>query len=213
MNLHKTTVMGVFFTILCGFSHNADAALMINFSVDDGASFGNSFTIEEGSVTKIGIFLSESGNTSILTDEGLLGFGLTGTLEAASPGTITSVTTNPVFDFNTGEAFTSQSITMESAIFTNPVPTGSSIFLGDFEFASTGAGESNFLFSDLTPGSGTANASWLSGIGTELDSQIFGTGSADNFGLTLNTTAVPEPGSFGLFLIGLPALLLNRRRR
>ena len=213
MNLLRVSASVLSFGLIVCVAPIARAELSIEFSIDDGNTFGNAFEIEEGSVTTIGLFLSQMGSNSVLNDEGLLGFGLAGTLEAGSVGEITSVTNNPIFDFQTGEAFTAGTITMEAAVFNNAIPTGSSLFLGEFDFTSTGPGESNFLFTDLTPGSGSANASWLSGTGTELDEQIFGSGSTESFGLTLTTTAVPEPGSFGSILFGLSAFALRRGRR
>ncbi|MEO1526976.1 MAG: PEP-CTERM sorting domain-containing protein [Planctomycetota bacterium] len=213
MSFSRKIIPVVAFVAFLGSCSTASAELSIDFSIDDGNTFGNAFEIEDGSVTTIGLFLSQMGGTSVLNDEGLLGFGLAGTLEAGSPGEITSVTNNPVFDFETTEQFTSGTVAMEAAVLTNAPPTGSRIFLGEFEFTSTGIGQSTFQFADLTPGSGSANVSWLSGTGTELDEQIFGADSIESFGLTLSTTAIPEPSSASLMFFGLSAFVLRRRRR
>jgi hypothetical protein len=193
------------------FSASSHADNLIQFSIDGGSTFGDSFVIDTGSSVDAGVFLSETSPDTALSDDGLLGFGLTGTLASADAGVIAAASPDSVFDLLTTDEFTSTTINWESAAFSNAAPTGSSIALGSFGFDSIADGTSTLTFGDIQPGAGSANANWLTGAGAELDQNIFGSGSTGTFQVSISTSAVPEPSS--VVLLGLASSLVFVRRR
>jgi len=147
-----------------------------------------------------------------LTSEGLFGFALDGDLDAGSLGSVTSASINPQYDFvNTG--LNVVALDWEAAILFNSTPMAANILLGEFQYDSTGVGVSTFTFGDLRPGTTTVEAGWLTELGTELDQRIFGAGATDTFSLSLTASAVPEPSTVSLFLIGVLTLPVRRIRR
>lgn len=187
------------------------AAQELNFSIDGGTTFGNSFAIQSGSSTTVEVYLSEIAPDTTLTSEGLFGFALRGDLDAGSPGAISAASINPQFDFPGTETFNAVAIQWQAAVFANATPRGANILLGNFQFDSSGAGTSTFAFSDLEPGNTSAEAGWITEEATELDQLIFGSGATDSFSLSLTASAVPEPSSLVL-LIGLATAILPGRR-
>ena len=187
------------------------SAQQLNFSIDGGNSFGNSFNIASGSSTNVDVFLSEVPPDTTLSTAGLFSLGLAADLDSAAFGTISSADLNPVYDFITTDSFNTIAIEWEAAVLANTIPTGSSIRLGSFQFDSTAAGVSSFTFGDSQPGSGGINDNWFTGSGVLLDDLIFGAGSTGTFSLTLNSAAVPEPGTVSLILFG--TMLAGFRRR
>jgi len=185
-------------------------AQQLDFSIDGGNSFGNSFDIGVGSSTDVEVYLSEIPPDALLSTEGLFGFGLLGDLDMAAPGEITAASINAEFDFVSSSNFNSVAIEWDAAVLANSIPTQSRVLLGNIQFDSSGAGVSMFTFGDRLPGTGTANASWLTGIGTELDELVFGTGATNTYSLALK--AVPEPVALPLILISAMALGVRRKR-
>ena len=190
---------------------NAKADLVLEFSIDGGSTFGDSFVVENDSTSTLSVFLSETAPDTVLSDDGLLGFGLRGSLASGS-GSITSGNIDPVFDFTNTEEFTATSLAWEGLVFNNTVPQGSRILLGQFDYQLAGDETSVFEFVDFTPGSGSANANWLTGGGAELDEAIFGAGSPGVFQLTLSTSAIPEPASATMLAAASLVLIIRRRR-
>ncbi len=212
MSYQKITNTLLLLVLTLSWSASSNADNVIQFSIDNGSTFGNSFNIDPGSSVNVGVFLTESSPDTALANDGLLGFGLTGNLASSNIGVISAASPEPVFDFQATNEFTATSINWEALVNNNTIPTGSRIALGSFQFDSTADGTSTFTFGDIQPGSGSANVNWLTGAGTELDEAIFGTGAAGTFQLTLSTAAVPEPGSAGVIAMGSLLLILRRRR-
>ncbi|MEL7500229.1 MAG: PEP-CTERM sorting domain-containing protein [Planctomycetota bacterium] len=212
MSYQKITNTMLLLVLTLSWSANANADIVIQFSIDDGATFGDSFNIDRGSSVNVGVFLTESSPDTALANDGLLGFGLTGNLASSNFGAISAASPDSAFDFQATNEFSATSIDWESLVLNNSVPTGSRIALGSFQFDSIADGISTFTFGDIQPGAGSTNANWLSGAGVELDEAVFGTGAADTFQLTLSTTAIPEPGSASMFAMGAMLLVLRRRR-
>lgn len=189
------------------FGNAACSAQQLEFSIDGGSSFGNSFNIAEGSSTNVDVYLSQILPDTTLSTEGLFSLGLKGDLDSAAFGTISSASVDPTYDFVTTDSFNTIALEWEAAVLANAVPKSSSIRLGGFQFDSTGAGVSSFTFGDVRTG---ADMNWFTESATELDESIFGAGSTGMYSLTLNT-AVPEPCAVPLILVG--AMLVSSRRR
>ncbi len=193
-------------------SSQLNADVVVAFSTDNGNSLSNEANILAGDLVTVSVFLAESNPDTILANDGLLGFGLTGIANLDGSGTITDAGHNPVFDFSSTDDFSSSSIDWEALVLNNTVPTGSRILLGSFDFQTVSDGSTTFEFGDIQPGSTSAEANWLSGAGSELDQVIFGTGSSDTFQFVVNVSSVPEPASSAILLLGSLALACNRRR-
>ena len=212
MSIQKI-VTAVCLTVLTfNFSSSVKADNLLEFSIDGGNTFGDSFVIDADSSVEVDIFLSETAPDTALANDGLVGFGLRGLLGSTDAGSISAGNLDSVYDFPATEEFTADSVTLEGLVLNNPVPTGSRIALGSFLFDSSGEGTSILTFGDIQPGAGSANANWLTGAGVELDEAVFGAGSAGTFRLTLSTSAIPEPSS--LMVLGLvSAVTVLRRKR
>lgn len=204
------TVHSVFALML--FVAASVSAQEINFSIDGGSTFDDSFTIGSGSSTTVEVYLSEIPPDTTLTSDGLFGFSLRGDLTGGSPGSIASASFNPQFDFPITDNFNSVAIEWEAAVLANAIPKASNILLGNFQYASSGPGVSTFSFSDLRPGADPGDAGWLTENAAELDQLIFGPGATDSFSLTLSTNAVPEPTSLVLIAFATAGLTVCRRR-
>lgn len=182
-------------------------AQQLDFSIDGGSSFGNSFNIANGSSTNVDVYLSEVPPDTTLSTEGLFSLGLKGDLVSTAFGSIASASINPNFDFVTSDSSNTIALEWEAAVLANTIPRTPSVLLGSFQFDSTGAGVSSFTFGDIRTG---GDINWLTEAGAELDESIFGLGSTGTYSLTLST-AVPEPCSAALIVIG--AILAGSRRR
>jgi hypothetical protein len=197
--------------LLVSFTGVANADLFALFSDDGGTTFSNSYTVTTGSTLTIDVFLGQSSPNTELTDEGLFSLGLAATSPSAASAIVTGTTLNPTFDFVSTDSFTSTSIDWEAAVLANAVPMGSEILLGSFDLATTADGVTVFSFGDIQPGTGAANANWLTPDSTVLDELIFDARSEESYGLTIEAVSnVPEPGAAGL--VGLFCIALARRR-
>ena len=214
MNILKTAslISRLLLLVMLTYGAPASFAQTLEFSVDGGNTFGNTFTVVNGSITNVGVYLSDLPANNVLATEGLFSFGLTGALDPNAPGAISSAAINPVFDFLVTETSSAIALEWEAAVLANAIPTGPSVLLGNFQFDSSGAGVSNFTFGDNFTGSDQASFDWLTSTGAVLDESIFGTGSTDTFSLTLSTAAVPEPGTFTMVVIGAMLISVCRRR-
>jgi hypothetical protein len=85
------------------------------------------------------------------------------------------------------------------------------IYLGSFDVTTVADGTTIFSFADIQPGTGAANANWLTPDATVLDESIFGAGGVETFDLTI-VSQVPEPCS-GTLLAFLCVGLVRRRAR
>ena len=198
--------------VLLTFVASTGSAQTIEFSIDGGNTFGDTFTVVDGSITNVGVYLSDLPANNVLATEGLFSFGLVGDLDPNAPGTISSATINPAYDFLITDTSSAIALEWEAAILVNAVPTASSVLIGNFQFNSNGPGVSNFTFGDNQPGSDTSVLNWLTGTGAVLDEDIFGTGSTDTFSLVFSTAAVPEPCAMTMVLMGSLLLSVYRRR-
>ena len=127
-----------------------------------------------------------------------------------SQGTFDSATINPVFD-NQFVEVTDTGFEWTAFVLSDPVPSGSSVFVGEFLFNATGPGTATIDIADLLPGSGSEFVNTLSGAGTELDELIFGTGGTEGVPLSIIVTA-PEPHNV-FILSGLSLVSLRRTRK
>ena len=169
-----------------------------------------------GAKVPIQVFLSQTGATTILTDEGLAFAGIKVTFDDPSVAAVLDVNDivhNPAFDdafalikavnpssaeLNMGVSFTS------SPVF--PTAGADRIWLGAFTFTGLSEGTTNIGVTDLTIGFDDI----ITGLGTPLDGLISaGSGTAE-------VAAIPEPGSVALSLLlagGASVVHLVRRRR
>ena len=191
---------------------NAYADYTVEFSIDGGSTFGNSFIVDNGASATVSVFLTESAPDSTVTNDGLLGFGLSGVL-SSGPGEVTFADLDPIWDFPSTEEFTATSLDWEGLVFSNSAPLGPRVLLGQFGYNVTGEGTSSLTFSDIQPGSGSANANWLSGGGAELDEAIFGSESTGSFQLTFSTEGIPEPASATILAATSLGFFVRRRRK
>jgi len=195
---------------LFAFGGAACSAQQLNFSIDGGNTFGNSFNIAAGSSTDVEVYLSEIPPDTILSTEGLFSLGLNGDLDSAAFGSISAASIDPTFDFITAENSNTIALEWEAAVLVNVIPAAPSVRLGSFQFDSNGPGVSSFTFGDIRTSANSNNVNWLTEAGTELDELIFGAGSTNTYSLTLGT-AIPEPGAVSLMM--LCGMLLGFRRR
>jgi len=198
MNFNKI-IFHLFFGLLTTcFCHPATAAITLEFSIDNGTNFSNSFDVTTGESLSIGVYLNDDQVGGVLDTAGFFGFGLTAAAAPTTFGAISAASIDPLYDFNTIDEFTPSTLDWEAAIFLNDIPTGQSIFIGSFQFDAITDGSTVITFADRLPGTGTVNTGWLDGFGFELDQLIFGPGATNTFALTINSTVIPEPGSWGI---------------
>ncbi len=201
-------------TLSCVLSQIASADLVLSFSIDGGTNFDSEFDVLAGDSLTVGVYLQETALDTILTDEGLLGFGLAAVTSPTNLGLISAATINPTFDFPSTNEFTASTTNWEATVFLNSAPSGTAVELGTFQFDTNANGTTVFSFSDIQPGTGSANTNWLTGLsGSELDQQIFGAGSSNTFQFSINaSSAVPEPSSI-VMLSCLAFLFVGTRRK
>ncbi len=210
----KKKIFHLFFGLLAiSICHPASAVLTLGFSTDNGTSFSNSFDLLTGESITIGVYINEEADDNILDTVGFFGFGLTAASAPTTFGAVSAAAIDPLYDFNTIDEFTGSTIDWEAAIFLNDIPIAQSHFLGSFQFDATADGSTVFTFADRLVGTGTATTGWLDGSGEELDQLLFGPGATGTFAVTINSTPIPEPGSFALCVGGILIAGLRRRRK
>ncbi len=188
------------------------ADIFVDFSVDDGVTFSDSFNVLVGESIEVGIYVRETDPDDVLRNDGLFGYGVQ--LERSNGGAeISEVATNPDFDFEdpNNEADES-SIKWTASVFANDPPTNAAVLLLNVTFGSNVVGATEFQVGDQQPGTGSGDINWLSGLGEELDQRIFGNGAADQFSFSLNFTAIPEP-SLLPFIVVFCGLVCRRGRK
>jgi hypothetical protein len=166
-----------------------------------------------GAKVPIQVFLSQTGATTILTDEGLAFAGIKVTIDdptVAAVLNVDDIVHNPAFDdaFALTKAVNPSSAELNMGVsdILNPVfPNADGrILLGTFEFTGLSLGTTSIGVTDLTIGFDD----FITGPGTPLDGLIAaGSGEA---------AVVPEPGSVALSLVllgGAAAVTAVRRRR
>lgn len=200
--------------LLAGFSKPACADLILSFSADNGVSFSDSFTVAVDDSLTIGIYLQQTAPDTILTDEGMVGWGFDLTRDNVALGSISNAAANSVYDFENHNVTTAAGFEWEyGTTSTDPADFQGSLFhLGSFQFDPTGEGSTLFTVEDRRVGTGFGNASWLTPLANNFDEQLFGSGAAGSFQFSINATAVPEPSSLVL-MSGVAAFGVLRRRR
>lgn len=200
--------------LLVVFAASSQAGLVISFSDDNGAGFANTFTVQTGESTTIGVFLQQTSPDTILNDEGIVSWGFNLSRSPSDLGTLSSPAINSEFDFENHSVATAAGYELEYAQTTGAGVTGDSILLASFEFTSSADGTTGFTVEDRLIGAGPGNATWFTPSFTELDEQIFGTGATDTYQFSIQSiSAVPESSCFALFggLVGLVSLRRPRR--
>lgn len=182
-------------------------------------SFGQSnYTVAPGETVIVDVFLQQTDTTTILTDEGLIGGGVRVFFDDSAPTepaqvlSKTDIIPNPAFDdtFLGADLILDAGVSagFEDSIHDTLSPlVGSRILLGSFVFtAGTIGGEvTNLTATDLRTGDQN-----VAGDFTGLDSMI-SNGAAT---ITVDATAVPEPGSFALIsVLGIVSMAVRSRRR
>ncbi len=193
------------------FAETANADLFPLFSDDGGATFSNSYVVVTGNTQTVDVFLGQNGANTELSTVGLFSMGLTATTPSTTAASITSATPNPVFDFVTTDQFDADSFDWNAAAVSNPTPMAVEIYLGSFDVTTVADGTTIFSFADIQPGTGAANANWLTPDATVLDESIFGAGGVETFDLTI-VSQVPEPCA-GTLLAFLCVGIVRRRAR
>lgn len=189
----------------------ASADVFLSFSEDGGATFAENFETRVDESLTIGIYLRESAPDTVLSNEGLVSFGVRVNALPGQVGTIFGATPDSRFDLENHNVTTSTGFDWEYAD-TDPITDlGSIVRLGSFEYEANSLGTTTFSVEDRLIGSGIGNASWLTPSLGVLDEQIFGSNAEDSFQFSISTTAIPEPST--LLPCGLATLFLLRRTR
>lgn len=197
------------------------AELILGFSDNGGGSFAGSFDVSTGGSLTIGIYLRQTAPDTVLTDEGLLSWGLDLTSPTAL-GSITNPVVDSAFDQQNHNVTTANGFEWEFGNSMGVGVTGDSIPLGSFEFRSTADGISLFSIKDRVIGEGFENANWFAplditdpfALPVVYDEQIFGVGAANTYQFSINSTAaVPEPSSFAILSCVAGAAIWHRRRK
>jgi hypothetical protein len=153
--------------------------------------------------TDVKLYLSQTGGTTILTDEGGINqFQITlSASSSATPPTLVSLTTNPAFTGNKVQMPATGELGGSFFDFVSGVPAiDGKIFLGTAQFTGTAATAST-LYTLSAPASAGYN---YTAAGTDLAGQI-GSGQF--------TIVVPEPTCMGVVTVAVMGLAVTRRRR
>lgn len=207
--MNRINPLAICFVLLMTGATQAD--LTVEFSVDGGASFTTTQTLTAGDTATIEVYLRDTEATGSLVNDGLFGFGLLGTGFDVSKGSRQNTAIDPVFDFSVDES-TESEIRWNGNVFNNAAPTGQDILLGSFDWVTSNAGTTVLSFSDIDPGSGTGNASWVTAASEELDQRIFDPLSGGQLSYDLTIVAVPEPTAASFLLCFGVFCSVSRRR-
>ncbi|MFK8115239.1 MAG: PEP-CTERM sorting domain-containing protein [Rubripirellula sp.] len=195
------------------FVHPASAALVYSFSEAN-------YEVTAGSTVDVTVFLQQqdaTGDPIDLTIDGLVSAGVRVTFDTTPPSDRAEVlleadiTPNPLFDDTSfGPEF--DLVAGESAGFVDSVDdvfapiTGNNILLGTFRF---------------TAGSVIGEVTNVRAVDFGIDDDTFAgdfdftilDGAIGQGISTITVTAVPEPSSLGLLLVGGTVVVMSRRRR
>ena len=201
------------------FGHVCRAEFIVDFSVNQGASFSNRFAAEVGDDLTVDVYLRETGGESRLSDSGLITFASRASFDD-SLATVTDVRINSdLFDdlsSSTGiESSTAFSIVGEDPTFIGVAQ--SNILLGSFTVRITGAGVTEFAFGDFDPRPNVGDFLLGDNDFTEIDAELFSASrnasSTDRSHMyRVSITSVPEPGS-AFLLAGLFIFQSHRFQR
>ena len=187
----------------------ARADLSLVFSRDNGNTFSNSFSSTVGNSLTIGIFLQQTAPDTILTNEGLIGFGLD-LSQLSGAGTISNPSQNTFFDFSNHNSVTGNGFEWEFFETANTGLKGSTLMIGSFQFNSDSVGDNAFSIEDRLVGAGLQHASWLTPTLNPIDESIFGAGATETYDFNIDFSAIPEPGI--CWVLASTVLLAKRRR-
>ncbi|MEO1616235.1 MAG: PEP-CTERM sorting domain-containing protein [Planctomycetota bacterium] len=201
------------FLLFAGHCSPTFAGLTLNFSGDNGASFSDSFDAQVGDALTIGVYIQQTAPDTILTDDGMVGWGFDLTRDNVALGSVSNAAANSVYDFENHNVTTSTGFEWEyGTTSTDPADFRDSQFhLGSFQFNPMGGGSTLFTVQDRKIGTGFANSSWLTPSASDFDEQLFGSGATGSFQFSVNVTAVPEPSSL-VVISGVAGLCILRRR-
>ncbi len=196
---------------LCS-SRSAFADLIIDFSVDGGATFISSFETNVGATSTFEVFIREVGVENRLSTIGLVETGTRATFNTGR-GQVLSISIPqdrlaPRSNFSnaSGSGF----VLMESA-FDQP-GRGSSVKLGEFVFLASQQGATEFRFGDANRLLTFSNFTLATvPAGFDLDPELFGGDRGRTYNLTI--TAVPEPSLVSLLPCALYLWTFRRRVR
>ena len=78
MNILKTAslISRLLLLVMLTYGAPASFAQTLDFSIDGGNTFGNTFTVVNGSITNVGVYLSDLPANNVLATEGLFSFCL-----------------------------------------------------------------------------------------------------------------------------------------
>ncbi|MDM4014178.1 hypothetical protein [Roseiconus lacunae] len=204
--------------MLCGHMP-CQAAIVLSFSTDSGASFTNAISTTVGDSVDVELYLRETAGENRLSNDGLIGFGTRAIIDPSFI-TIRDVTFNSLlfsdFSASSGVRIPSEfSIVGEALIGIDP--KGSEILLGAFTVDTNAKGTSEIRFGDFDPRPNRADFAFNDALFTTFDKELFAidpTIDAADRSRThaLTITAVPEPSSLSFLAILLFALTTLRKR-
>ncbi len=161
-----------------------------------------------GDTISFDLYLVET-NTSRITQDGLLSFGLRGTFSSATLQGL-SVDISPQFPIiGNGADFSTPGQVDFFGGSLNP-PKVASVQLANVKFRVIGDGTTTIRFGDLD--SNFDDFSLGDQNLTSLDSALFGPAFDQTYGVTVQITAVPEPGTFALVVCAGSIVILRRWR-
>lgn len=172
------------------------------------------FTVNAGGTVDVDVYLEQTGGDTILTDDGLFGYGVRLLFNTppipSDPAAVlaeSDILANPAFDdaaFATVELISGESAGASGSVLDPFSPlVGSRILLGTFTFT---GGNTVGEVTNLTATDFSGLDETISGLGTPLDSMV-----QDGFA-TITVTAVPEPSSILILFAGGVAAIMRRRR-
>jgi hypothetical protein len=199
----RSFVLAAVAVLLLGGSARADFV----YEFAQGGTFGNSFSVNQGSTIAIQVYLAQQNGSTNLTNPGLVDGGVSLNFSATSPFTISSTSnispnSSQFAGPNTTSLSTSSGTTTATVQVHNSSPVVASttdasgnavILLGTFTFTGSTPGSGNTLTALPDPSSNNN----VDGNNVVLDSMIHNSTAA------ITVVAVPEPGS--LLLAGLAA--------
>lgn len=203
-SIHMTAAFLCFVTL----DASAQAGFVLNFGTVASPAPGSvsTSTIGVGESIDISIYLSESTGETRLADSGVATTGTKATF-ASTFGAVSDVVLNPSLRLFPVTEFDNAAGTMSLA---GVEPSfngikGNSVLIGTFRFSATAPGDTTFKFGDFNPDLAVSDFSLHSPDFNfiDIDQALFGVDRLRTYDFTVQSiTAVPEPSSFLLLLIG-----------
>lgn len=195
-----------------------DAAITLEFSTDGGNQFSNQAAASVGDSLTLGVYAVESAGDNRLSDQGL---SIVGTLGRYNQGlgSVVAKRANPRLAlFFRGDPASDAAGTIDLSGIANDFITpvkGDAILIGEFDYRIANAGTTTFAFGDLSSIDDFETPTISGADG--LDSELF---SIDPIGVpndrsrtySFAVTAIPEPSSVTVLLMGTLTVFRRRRR-